>query len=133
MIDETNHNGDYIEGDNKHGKNDDNNSDLGVDDTDENEWDDDIDEDDNLGDDDTDKNEWYNDTDEDVEDDELGDYAVPHLLLHEVEAHGDHGDAEEEVEGAEGDPGLPVLHLLVRSQVSEADRGQGDETEVGAG
>ena len=73
-------------------------------------------------------------TDKDVEDDDLGDDAdTAYLLLHEVEAHGDHGDAEEEVEGAEGDPGLAVLHLLVRGEVTEADGGQSDETEVGTG
>ena len=55
-----------------------------------------------------------------------------YLLLNEVEAHGNHGDAEEEVERAEGDSLLPVLHLLVRGQVSETNGRQGDEAEVGA-
>ena len=55
-----------------------------------------------------------------------------YLLLNKVEAHGNHGDAEEEVERAEGDPLLPVLHLLVRGQVSETNGRQGDEAEVGA-
>ena len=88
-------------------------------------------------DDNNDENEEDAGTDEDVEDDDLGDDtdtgAVPYLLLYEVEAHGDHGDAKEEVEGAEGDPGLAVFHLLVRGEVTEADGGQSDETEVGTG
>ena len=54
-----------------------------------------------------------------------------YLLLDKVEAHGNHGDAEEEVEGAESDPLLPVLHLLIRGQVPEANGCQSDEAKVG--
>ena len=58
--------------------------------------------------------------------------VVDDLLLDEVEAHGDHGDAEQEVEGAEGEAYLAVLALLVGHEVAEADRGEGDEAEVAA-
>ena len=54
------------------------------------------------------------------------------LLLHEVEAHGDHGDADEEVEGAEDELVVAVQALLVGHEVAEADGGQGDEAEVAA-
>ena len=53
------------------------------------------------------------------------------LLLDKVEAHGNHGDAKEEIEGAESDPLLPVLHLLIRGQVPEANGCQSDEAKVG--
>ena len=58
--------------------------------------------------------------------------VVDDLLLDEVEAHGDHGDAEQEVEGAEGEAYLAVLALLVGHEVAEADGGEGDEAEVAA-
>ena len=55
------------------------------------------------------------------------------LFLHEIEAHGYHGDAKEEVETAESYPLLPVhCVLLVWCEVPEANGGEGDEAEVGA-
>ena len=54
------------------------------------------------------------------------------LFLDEVEAHGDHGDADEEVEGAEDELLVAVQALLVGHEVAEADGGQRDEAEVAA-
>ncbi len=56
--------------------------------------------------------------------------VVDDLLLDEVEAHGDHGDAEEEVGGAERQLALAVLAARVGHEVAEADGRQRDEAEV---
>ena len=57
--------------------------------------------------------------------------TVDHLLLHQVEAHGNHSDAKQEVDGAKSNSLFSIYILLVRCQVTKPNGCQGDETEVG--
>ena len=58
--------------------------------------------------------------------------TVDDLLLDQIEAHGNHGDAEEQVEWAKRQSLFPVLTLLIGHEVAEADGGQSNEAEVAA-
>jgi len=57
------------------------------------------------------------------------------LLLHEVETHGEQREAEREPERAEDQLLVrrPLVHVGAGHDVAEADRGERDEAEVGAG
>jgi len=60
---------------------------------------------------------------------------VDHLLLHQVEAHGDDGHAQHQVHGAENETHVQPLgrvDLIAGDNVSEANGAQRDEAEVGA-
>ena len=59
------------------------------------------------------------------------------LLLHEVDHHGDDGEAHEEVDAGDDELGLAVLGAVVEDgvaghKVAEADGGERDEAEVAA-
>lgn len=59
--------------------------------------------------------------------------AGHHLLLDEVERHGDGGEAEHEVNDARDELDVALFeHLGAGHEIAEADRGQRDEAEVGA-
>ena len=59
------------------------------------------------------------------------------LLLHEVEGHGEEGEAEEDIDAGEDELGLTVLGVgaqdgVAGHKVAEADGGEGDEGKVDA-
>lgn len=60
---------------------------------------------------------------------------MDHLLLHQVEAHGDESHAEHQVHGTEDETQLNFLaadHSLARNDVSEPNRAEAYEAEVRA-
>lgn len=60
---------------------------------------------------------------------------MDHLLLHQVEAHGDDGHPQHQVHGAEDEIHVQLLgreNLVAGHDVAEADGAQRDEAEVGA-
>jgi len=57
---------------------------------------------------------------------------VDHLLLHQVEAHGDDGHPQHQVHGAEDETHVRRVDLTAGHDVAKADGAQRDEAEVGA-